>query len=204
MFSITDIVLAPLNGLINTTLRLDPENFEKLIPLAGKVLAIEWRSFAATLYIFIQADGLRLSFRHTGDPDTLLSANTPLAFARLLAQPDIKGPTSELIIQGDPHLAQEIQTILSSLSIDWEEHLSKFLGDGPAFHIGKIAEHTHNWVKETQQNMQLNTKEFLQQETDLLPARRAIEDFLQDVDNLRNDVERAAVRIKQLEKVIGK
>ena len=91
------------------------------------------------------------------------------------------------------------QNIFVHLDIDWEEQLSKFVGDGAAGHISKMTKGLQDWVKDSRQNLQNNTTEFLQQETSQLPPRTAVEDFLRDVDHIRNDVERAAVRIKKLE-----
>jgi ubiquinone biosynthesis protein UbiJ len=203
MFHLFDIALSPLNKLINTALQLDPENLEKLVPLSGKVLAIEWTSLNTTLFTYVQTEGIRLSFKYSGEPDTTLTSSTPLAFVRLLTQPEIKGPTSEISIQGDPHFAQDMQAILTNLNIDWEEQISKFVGDGAGFHISKVAQKLQSWLGDTRQNMQANTTEFLQQETAQLPPRAAVEDFLREVDDLRNDVERASVRVKNITQKLG-
>ncbi|MFI4955431.1 MAG: SCP2 domain-containing protein [Gammaproteobacteria bacterium] len=200
MFHLFDLALSPLNKLVNATLQLDPESAEKLIPLAGKVLAVEWTSLNMTLYLYVLTEGVRFSFKYSGTPDTTLTSSTPLAFIRLLMQPEVKGPSSDITIQGDPHFAQDIQSIFSNLDIDWEEQLSKFVGDGATFHVSKVTKHLQSWLSDSRQSLQSNTTEFLQQETAQLPPRAAVEDFLRAVDHLRNDVERASVRVKHIAK----
>lgn len=198
MFHLFDLALTPLNKLVSKTLQLDPESAEKLIPLAGKVLAVEWTALNLCLYVYVLTTGVRFSFKYSGTPDTTLTSSTPIAFIRLLTQPGVKGPLTDISIQGDPHFAQEFQAIFSNLDIDWEEQLSKFIGDNNAVHFSKVGKQLQGWLSETRASLQSNTTEFLQQETAQLPPRAAVEDFLREVDHVRNDVERAIVRIKQL------
>ena len=198
MFNFADLAIWPFNQLINRTLELDPESLEKLTPLAGKVLAVEWRSLNITVYVYIHTSGVRLSFQHSAEPDTLLSSNTPFSMLRLLAQPNHPELSGEINVVGDVQFAQQIHIIFSGLAIDWEEQLAKFVGDGPASHAGKTAEGLKKAMRNMHSNMQENTKEFLQRETSHLPERAAVEDFLRNVDQLRNDVERAGARIKRL------
>lgn len=197
MFKIMDMAIWPVNKLINKTLQLDPENLAKLPALAGKVLAVELSGVNQTVFLYVQADTLRLSFSYNGEPTTTLTG-TPLAFMRFLMQQSANTISSDIKINGDPHFAQQIQLILTSLSIDWEEQLSKFIGDNPAYHTMRLGKNLQAWLKDTREALQSDTKEYLQQETQHLPERHAVNHFLSEVDKLRNDVERLAIRIKKL------
>ena len=197
MFKIMDMAIWPINKLINNTLQLDQESLDKLAPLAGKVLAIELTGTNQTVFAYMQVDALRLSFSHSGEPHTTL-IGTPLAFMRFLMQKSNNAINSDIKINGDPHFAQQLQMILTGLSIDWEEQLSKFIGDNAAHQMGRFGKGLQEWVKETRAALRNDTKEYLQQETQQLPERHQINDFLNEVDKLRNDVERLAVRIKKL------
>lgn len=199
LFDLSSLILKPFNRIINTALALDPESLEKIALLSGKLLAVEWRALNTTVYIYLHAEGVTLSFQSSKVPDALFSSNTPLSMLKLLMAPEHRDLGGEVSIQGDVHLAQQLQHIFSGLSIDWEEQLAKFVGDGAAVNIGKAASDFQQWSKNMAENISLNTTEFLQQETQHLPSRLEVDDFLKDVDQLRNDVERAAVRLKQLE-----
>ena len=198
MFNLKDLILFPANSAINLAFKLDPESLDKLAVYAGKVLALHITNFDQTLYMSINVDGVNLSFNNVGEIQTTLNG-TPGAFIRLLTQ-DQKGTLNEIQLNGDPHFAQDIQAIFQGLSIDWEEQLSKFVGDNAAYHMGKTGKQVKEWSTEARQNFYLNTTAFLQQETEQLPTRAAVNDFIQAVDELRNDVERISVRIKHLKK----
>jgi ubiquinone biosynthesis protein UbiJ len=197
MFKIMDMAIWPINKLINNTLQLDQESLDKLAPLAGKVLAIELTGINQTVYAYMQVDALRLSFSYSGEPHTTL-IGTPLAFMRFLMQKSNNTINSDIKINGDPHFAQQLQMILTGLSIDWEEQLSKFIGDNAAHQMGRFGKGLQEWLKDTRAALRTDTKEYLQQETQQLPERHEINNFLNEVDKLRNDVERLAVRIKKL------
>jgi len=197
MFKIMDMAIWPVNKLINNALQLDPETLDKLTPLAGKVLAIDLTGTNQILFACIQVDALRLSFNTSMEPHTTL-IGTPLAFMRFLINQSPNTISSDIKIIGDPHFAQQVQLILTHLSIDWEEQLSKFVGDSAAFQLGRAGKNVQTWLKETRQALRNDTKEYLQQEIQQLPERQAVNHFLNAVDELRNDVERLATRIKHI------
>jgi len=192
-----DMAIWPMNKLINKTLELDTESLDKLVPLSGKVLAVELTGINQTLFIYIQVDGVRLSFSYSDEPHTTLMG-TPFAFMRYLIEKPANTISSDIKINGDPHLAQQIQLIFNGLSIDWEEQLAKFIGDNSAYQMGRFGKGLQQWLKDTRAALRNNTTEFLQQETQQLPERVAVESFMRRVDELRNDVERLAARIKKL------
>jgi ubiquinone biosynthesis protein UbiJ len=198
MFNLKDLILFPANSAINLALKLDSESLDKLSRHAGKILAMHITSFDQTIFMSINVDGVNLSFSNDAEVKTTLSG-TPFAYLRLLSQ-EQKGTLSDIKLNGDPHFAQDIQAIFKGLSIDWEEQLSKFVGDTAAHHIGKTSKEVQEWSAETRQNFYQNLTAFLQQETAQLPTRAAVNDFLNAVDELRNDVERISVRIKHLKK----
>ena len=57
---------------------------------------------------------------------------------------------------------------------------------------------TSRWGRSTLKTLKLDLKEYLQEESGLLPVRREIEIFLGDVDALREDTDRLEARIERL------
>jgi ubiquinone biosynthesis protein UbiJ len=103
-------------------------------------------------------------------------------------------------IDGDNQSAQRFSKALASLDIDWEEQLSHVTGDIAAHEIGRgvrAALHEGRRVASTGRE---NLSEYLTEEARLLPHRLEIEDFLAEIDTLRDDSERLAARIALLEK----
>ena len=59
------------------------------------------------------------------------------------------------------------------------------------------------WGRQSADNLSLDLKEYLQEEARLLPSRYEIEEFLDQADTLRDDVERLAARVERLSRRSG-
>ena len=69
---------ASLEIALNAYLALDPEIVPQLAELSGAVIAIEPEGFGLTLYLFPNAQGIRVLDRYDGEP-TVRIRGTPLA-----------------------------------------------------------------------------------------------------------------------------
>jgi len=101
-------------------------------------------------------------------------------------------------IDGDNQVAQTLGEVFQGLDIDWEELLSKVVGDTLAHRIGIQARAGGRWAERTGDTLTQDIREYLQEEGRLLPGREEMRAFLTDVDTLRDDVERLAARIERL------
>ena len=136
---------------------------------------------------------------HAGAADARL-IGTPLAFARLGLSGDRSAlHTGDIQISGDTELGQQLRDILAAMDIDWEEHLSKFTGDVIAHQAGNAARASQRWAQQSSAALLQDTGEYLQYERELLPDRVQVETFMQQVDVLRDDVERLEARVLRLQ-----
>ncbi len=103
-----------------------------------------------------------------------------------------------LRIDGDAETGQLFQKLLARLDIDWEEKLSRFIGDTAAFRVAKMFREFRDWSKTGAEKFGENIKEYLQEETGDLPRRREVTEFLAAVDTLRNDTDRLDARLQRL------
>ena len=101
-------------------------------------------------------------------------------------------------IQGDLATAQRVQTILANLKIDWEEFLSRYLGDVAAHQIGRAVRGLGGWMNEAGSLIEQDLSEYLQREFGLLPTRAEHDLFLDRAALLNNDVERFGARVQRL------
>ena len=106
----------------------------------------------------------------------------------------------DLIIEGNAELGQHVVELFDELQIDWEEHLSRVVGDVPAYHAGRFLRGVREWLGQTDKNFSQNVSEFVHEEAEWFPAREALNDFFSDIDTLRMDVDRAEARINSLSK----
>jgi ubiquinone biosynthesis protein UbiJ len=74
------------------------------------------------------------------------------------------------------------------------------MGDLPAHALGRAAQAAAAWLKRAAGALRMNTAEYLQEESRVLPAPLEAQAYYDDVERLRDDVERAAVRLARLER----
>ncbi|MCP5419480.1 MAG: SCP2 sterol-binding domain-containing protein [Gammaproteobacteria bacterium] len=203
------LLASGLEKLLNYYLRLDPEALAAIAALNGKVLAVELviappatgsdagGGLTATLFVQPGAEGVRVTDSHWGTPDVSIRG-TPLALARQFnAQGGGLDPAVEL--RGDVQLGQAFQAVLASVDVDWEEHLSKLVGDTAAHQMGNVLRDLGQWGRQVLNTLMQDAGEFFQEESRALPPHGAVAEFLDEVDQLRDDVERMAARVRRLQ-----
>ncbi|HDK37547.1 MAG TPA: sterol-binding protein [Thiolapillus brandeum] len=200
--STRDLALESLERSINLLLQLDPMACKKLARHHGKVIGIHLRGPEITLYFIPDQQGHLQLFGHIeGEPDALLSGS-PLD---LLRSGDQQQGSQQLFagrvsITGDTRLAHNFGTTLGSLDIDWEEQLSKLTGDILAHQIGSAVRKTAYWAKDTGSRLETDLGEYLTEETRLLPHPLEVDDFIAQVDELREQSDRLEARMRLLQK----
>jgi len=196
---IPDAALAALETALNRYIALDPEGAARLARLQGRLICIELKGFASRIYLIPGTDGLQLFGSYEGEPDCLLRGS-PLALARMgLAERKEDGLfAGEVEVEGDTRLAQDLGAFMAGLDVDWEEQLSRLVGDPIAHQVGEGLRSAGRWGRRSADTLTQDLKEYLQEEARLLPTDYEVQSFLDQVDTLRDDVERLAARIDRL------
>jgi len=196
---IPDAALAALEATINRYLALDPEGAARITDLQGKVILIEVIGFDTRFYLIPGPAGVHFYGDYAGTPDCILRA-APLALARLGVSHRKADRlfSGEVQIEGDTHLAQAFGDFLSGLEVDWEEQLARLVGDVAAHWIGSQIRAADRWGRRTADTLTEDVKEYLQEEARLLPSHYEVQAFLDEVDLVRDGVERLAARIERL------
>ncbi len=189
------LLTVSLETAFNALLRLDPETQSRLAALDGNVIAIEPEGLGLILYLWPSASGIQIKDSYDGEP-TVHIRGTPLALAR---QGRGQRPTDGAItVEGNTAVASEFQAALAHLDIDWEEQLSKVVGDAAAHQTGQFLRGVQHWSQQAGDTLLHDSTEYLQHEAQVLPPRYAVEQFLSAVDTLREDADRLAARIERL------
>lgn len=204
MALISSALLSALERTLNATLQLDPAIGQRLARLHGKVICLEITGFDLRIYFIPTPEGLQLYGQIEGEPDCTLSGSL-LALASLGLSDD-KG--AELFaggvqVHGDAALAHRFGKILADLDIDWEEHLSRLIGDIPAHQAGKLYRHARQWAGKSRQTLELDLGEYLQEELRWLPLPEELDAFNAEVDELRDDAERLQARLERLQRTLS-
>jgi len=186
-------------------LQLDPDSAEKISRLDGKLVALELRGLDMTL--FFVGEQQKLAIRSITDamPDALISA-TPLMLAQMTIQQSADKAlfAGQMKISGDLDAAQALQDILADVDVDWEEHLADLVGDVVAHQVGRSVRGLFNWATNSSASLHKNLSEYLLHEAKLLPDTEDLENFLNDVDTIRADIERFSVRLDRYEQQTSK
>ncbi len=195
---------AALETAFNTWLALDAQTYgtarSRLQSLHGKLICLHITNPDLRLYFMPTAERILVSDAYAAEPDVTIHGSA-LALMRLAKAEDSGKATLENRIQidGDMGLGNRFSQILREIDVDWEELLSRAVGDVIAHQMGQLARTGKSWLDDSAHAMRLNTKEYLQEESHLIPADAEVRRYLDEVDNLRMATDRLEARLKQLE-----
>jgi len=197
--SLPDVLLAPLQALLNRNIQASTPARDLLPHLAGKVLAVSLKGTPLALYMQFNDSGAELRFTAAADPDLILTGGL-FALARLTGDDASQALQSgDVDLLGEPELAKTIQALLQHAHPDWEEELSRLIGDVAAHQVGNFTRSLFGWGQQAGESMQRNTAEYLQEESRDLVAPAEAREYFAGVDEARDGVERAAARLNRLE-----
>ncbi|MFK8014190.1 MAG: SCP2 domain-containing protein [Gammaproteobacteria bacterium] len=198
--STTPSWLKPLEALLNRQLKDNPDGRRALRQVHGETLAVKLEGVNIDLYFHALDDGLALHSEYEDEPAAIISG-TVLALASLMggAADAAAVRRTGVTIHGDTAVAQSFQNLFEVLKPDWEEELSRIIGDSVAHRVGDAARTLFGWGKDVSTRMTQDFAEYFTEESRDLPTKTEAEDFLDDVDRLRDDVDRAAARMKNWE-----
>lgn len=185
--------------IINRTLKLDPETRARLAELSGKVLSLEFINTGLVLYLIPEPECVRVDTGHTGEANVCIRGSPVNLIAYLMSSSGKgEGFTGRLEIIGDVGLAQDFQSIIKQVDLDWEEFLSQWLGDTMAHKMGNMFRNTITFARDTKRTLELDVSEYLRYEKEILPEQSEVDEYITAIDELRNDAERLKLRVNKL------
>jgi ubiquinone biosynthesis protein UbiJ len=168
--------------------------------LDGRTLALALEGTPLTLRFRVQ-DG-RIDIDADGSPDTADAslAGSPIALLSMVgpgAAERMRG--SGIRISGDAEVAQRFRDLLQQAQPDFEEELSRVVGDVAAHQLASLARGFLDWGRKAADSLGVNVAEYLQEEGRDVPTRTELDEFLEAVDKLREAADRLEARIARLE-----
>jgi ubiquinone biosynthesis protein UbiJ len=199
---LSSTLTALLDSSLNTWLALDEESSQRLEALAGKVICLHITGLEIKLYFFPSIEGIYTLSEYAGTPDVTLIA-PPISLMRLSMSKNSGKHLleSDVRIEGSIGLSEKFSHLLSAVDLDWEEWLSHVVGDIVAYQTGESVRRSQAWLHESHHAMKLNTSEYLQEESRILPADAEVAYYLDQVDALRADAERLEARVQRLQRL---
>lgn len=144
-------------------------------------------------------DTLRLTRNPDGEFEAELSGSPVNLLALAMARPAHLLHTGAVRISGDAELLERYRELAGALGPDFEEELSRLVGDLPAHHLARVALGIARFGRRAARTTLNNTAEYLAHESRDLVSRAEADGFLEGVDRLREDADRAAARLTALD-----
>ncbi|HSW93717.1 MAG TPA: SCP2 sterol-binding domain-containing protein [Gammaproteobacteria bacterium] len=192
-----------LEKAINRYLLLDPESAKRIMQLDGKVVTLVLSGVPLTVQLLFIHGTIQLKWNDFLTADlTIRGTPLNLLHAGFLRNQRHAFFQDDIVLLGNIDLAQPVLAIFDDLDVDWEDIVSKWTGDVPAYQAGRLLRDVGKMAKRIGKTFSYNVNEYLHEEINLFPSKEAIDIFFHDVDDLRMDVDRLMARIKRLEEVL--
>lgn len=194
------LLVGALEVALNRYLQLDTEVLEDCARLQGQRIALIINGLDWRLCIEPGPQGVRV----TADAETPadVSVRGPLPLLLRLALKTAQGGggiPQGLSIEGDTELLARFNKLLARVGFDPEEQLSRLFGDAAGHRLGQGLQQLFTWGRSTLQTLGLDTAEYLREETGDLARGADVEDWMNQVDDLRDGVARLEARLDLLE-----
>ncbi len=186
---------------MNKVLPLDSGYQEKLQGIAGRVIAISFTDLDIQLYFLPNETQFTILTSFEGDADVKLSGTSWDFFHMGVNQQSSTSPPvidSNIHFEGNVAIGQKFAQLFSELNIDWEEALADIMGDIFAHRAANAARQAGSWFKNIFNTTQGNLSEYIQEEIRITPAKIEIENFYDDLADLRADTDRMLARFQSI------
>ncbi len=194
----SNIIIAAQEAILNRYLSLDPESKEHLRRLSGKVIRIELGPL--TYYWLFKSDLIYLNKDYNGPADLILRGSTFDFLHMAFIKKDEAHTNIPLQVVGDMEFGKQFKEFFLNLEIDYEEQLSKIVGDTLAYPMVQALKTIKLWARQNIENFGQNLINYIQTEMNWLVTDEELQLFFSDVDDLRDDCARLETRLEILQK----
>jgi ubiquinone biosynthesis protein UbiJ len=101
-------------------------------------------------------------------------------------------------MEGDIQLGMQIKQLFDSLDIDWEGFIAAFTGDAVAHQLAKVTQKVIRKTTSAKTTLHTHMDEYLHHELAILPSKKELAFFYQDVELTMLSVERLEAKVKCL------
>jgi ubiquinone biosynthesis protein UbiJ len=204
------MLLTALESTLNRNIAASSMARTLCAKLCGKSMRIELTGVPLQLQLRAQADSVQLTRvteaneANERSADAILSGS-PLGLLNLAgSKPESALRGGSVRIEGDAEVAQGFRALLQAAQPDFEEELSRVIGDVAAHQVGNTLRSVLGFGRRVGNTLLQNVGEYVQEEGRDTPTKTEAEEFNRDVDVLRDDVERFEAKLARLEQKASK
>jgi ubiquinone biosynthesis protein UbiJ len=192
-----------LQAALNRALALDPDTRSALAALDGRSVSLVLDTPSLGLRIGVDGEQLTVGPVDAGHAADLAVHGSRLG--ALLGQlPMFAGrrrpgaDPGRINVSGDAELARRLQQLAAGFDPDWQQPLVAAFGPVAGVQLARLLQNALMHMRNGARDLAGNAAEFLTEESrDVIP-RAEQNAFHDDVDGLRDDVERLAARVARL------
>lgn len=187
-----------LEAALNRVLALDAQGSARMAALEGRRIGVELRGANLALSISVRNGKLCVG-PHQADGDLNVRA-TPASFlAMALRRGDEATPgVGKVEISGDAELARRMERLAREFRPDFEEAFARVFGDIAGVALARAFAGAFAYARASGQALVQDSAEYLREESRDLIAPAEMEQFLDDVDGLRERADRLQARLRRV------
>lgn len=191
------MISTPFSHFVNHLLAQEPWARERLQKHGGKLALFDLEFIQ--LRVRVASDGLLQAENDVlAREDVKLSmkaADLPLILA------DPHQAIRYVNLEGDADFAQTISGLSQDLTWEIEDDLSKIIGDVAARRAVLGVQRGRHYLEQSHRHLQASFAEYVLEENPLLVRPAAVREMGEQVNQLRDDLERLIKRVEKLEKM---
>jgi len=189
-----------LEAALNRAVALDPDTREALAGLDGRRISLTLESPPLALQIGVHGGYLQVG-PPLQEPDLAVRGSIgglldQLPFLARAASR--RSGTGRVHVAGDAELARRLQQLASGFQPDWQQPFVAAFGEVLGVQLANAAAAALRGMRHTASTLARSGAEYLTEEAREVVPRAEVAAFNDDVDALRDGVERLAVRLARL------
>lgn len=196
--------LAAMEGLVNPLLRqLKAQGGSAAAywdELQGSCFEIRVAPWGSRLYLQVTAEGL-FFYRHQEEPADAWIEATPQAYLKMATSPAGADRlfSSDVSLGGDTQKLEQLQDLMMALGLDAGEVVTRLAGPLPVSSLQAGLGQLLSWGRRAKAAAEQDLKDYLEEETGILPGQNSLHLLEDGLEELRLDVDRLEARIRLLE-----
>lgn len=193
---------AVLETVLNLATRVDPDLQADLHTLEGRSIALTWSAPQWSMRLSVEHGALKVG-PNRGESD--LSLSTTLAGLIGLLRPEAKHslPAGRVTVSGDAELLRRLEQIAKRFAPDWDAAFARHLGPTLGPQIGRALADALRVAQASARSLAETASEYVREESRDVASRDELNRFADDVDHLRDGVDRLEATLNRLAKALA-
>ncbi|MGN6728430.1 MAG: ubiquinone biosynthesis accessory factor UbiJ [Rhodanobacteraceae bacterium] len=191
---------------LNRLVALDPETRAALAKLDGRRIGVHLQGAELAFDLAVHQGALCVEPPQEADADASATTRpdlrvTATPFSLLALAVPREGdtlPPGKVEIAGDAELARRLEKLAREFAPDMEAAFARTFGEVLGVAIARALREARRWLGTRAQHAGADTADWLRDEARLVVPRGELDDFLDEVDALRERTERLQARVQRL------